>query len=278
MLADSQYHYLDGVRSSLSRISTPVYQVSRAFLDLSDRVDNFFTGRTELQQKNDALEAQALFLQHKVQRLAALSAENTRLRELLNSSALLEQKVIVAELVGVFPEASAHKIILGKGTNSGVFVGQPVVDAEGLVGQVVQAGATSSHALLITDNTHSVPVLINRNGLRAVLTGTDHVEKLELLHIPDTADVQVGDLLVTSGLGQRFPQGYPVAVVSAVEHDPGQSFARIKATPTAALSKAQHFLLIFASDSSGSADSNGPAGSDGSNTQASVEGLSSDGN
>lgn len=269
MLADSQYHYLDGVRSSLSRISTPVYQVSRTFLNLGDRIDGFFTGRETLQQENDALKAQALFLQHRVQRLAALSAENTRLRELLNSSALLEQKVIVAELVGVFPEASAHKIILGKGTNSGVFVGQPVVDAEGLVGQVVQAGATSSQALLITDNTHSVPVLINRNGLRAILTGTDHIEKLELLHIPDTADVKVGDLLVTSGLGQRFPQGYPVAVVSAVEHDPGQSFARIKATPTAALSKAQHFLLIFAS---------GPADSNDSSTQALVEGLSSDGN
>ena len=245
MVVDYKYNYLDDIHSSLSLISTPIYQVSSTARDLSDRVNNFFTGRETLQRENQSLKAQALLLQHKVLRLAALSAENTRLRELLNSSALLDQRVIVAELVGVAPDSSAHQIILGKGTNSGVFVGQPVVDAEGLVGQVIEAGSGSSRALLITDNTHSVPVLVNRSGLRAILAGTDHVNELELLHIPDTTDIRVGDLLVTSGLGQRFPAGYPVAFVSAVEHDPGQSFARIKATPTASLSKAQHFLLVF---------------------------------
>lgn len=248
MVADFRYSYLDEVRSSLGLLSTSVYKVSRTFLDLGDRVDSFFTGRETLQQENKALKAQALLLQYKVQRLAALTAENTRLRELLNSSALLDQKVIVAELVGVSPDSNAHQIILGKGTSSGVFVGQPVVNADGLVGQVIEAGQLSSRALLITDNTHSVPVLVNRNGLRAILSGTDHINELELLYIPDTADIEVGDLLVTSGLGQRFPSGYPVAFVSVVEHDPGQAFARIKATPTASLTKAQHFLLVFSPD------------------------------
>lgn len=248
MVVDARYSYLDEARSSLDLIPTSVYKVSRTFLDLGDRVDSFFTGRETLQQENDALRAQALLLQYKVQRLAALSAENTRLRELLNSSALLDQRVIVAELVGVSPDSNAHQILLGKGKSSGVFVGQPVVNADGLVGQIIEAGRLSSRALLITDNTHSVPVLVNRTGLRAILTGTDHINELELLYIPDTADIDVGDLLVTSGLGQRFPSGYPVAFVSAVEHDPGQSFARIKAIPTASLTKAQHFLLVFFRD------------------------------
>lgn len=248
MVVDARYSYLDEARSSLDLIPTSVYKVSRTFLDLGDRVDSFFTGRETLQQENDALTAQALLLQYKVQRLAALSAENTRLRELLNSSALLDQRVIVAELVGVSPDSNAHQILLGKGKSSGVFVGQPVVNADGLVGQIIEAGRLSSRALLITDNTHSVPVLVNRTGLRAILTGTDHINELELLYIPDTADIDVGDLLVTSGLGQRFPSGYPVAFVSAVEHDPGQSFARIKAIPTASLTKAQHFLLVFFRD------------------------------
>lgn len=245
MVADSKYNYLDEVRSSLSVIPTSVYQVSRAFLNLSDRVDSFFTARETLQQENKALQAQALLLQHKVQRLAALTAENTRLRELLNSAALLDQRVIFAELIGVSPDSNLHQIILGKGTESGVFVGQPVVDAEGIVGQIIETGKRSSRALLITDNNHSVPVLINRTGRRAILSGTDHINELELLHIPDTADIEVGDLLVTSGLGRRFPAGYPIAFVSAVEHDPGRSFARIKATPTASLTKTQHFLLVF---------------------------------
>ncbi len=245
LVADARYRYVDEARSSLSAITTPVYQISRMFLNLGDRIDGFFTTRETLRNENDALKNQALLLRYKVQRLAAVLAENTRLRELLNSSALLDQRVIVAELIGVAPDAGVHQIILGKGLNDGVFVGQPVVDAEGLVGQIIDANSLSSRALLITDNTHSVPVLVNRNGLRAILSGSDDVNKLELLHIPDTSDIEVGDLLVTSGLGQRFPAGYPVAIVNSVEHDPGQSFARIKAVPTAALNEAQHFLLVF---------------------------------
>ncbi|MBV1914191.1 MAG: rod shape-determining protein MreC [Pseudomonadales bacterium] len=255
MFMDARFSYLDGIRSSSTMISTPVYQISRTFVNLGDRIDDFFTGKQTLRLENEALKAQALILQHKAQRLAALSAENTRLRELLDSSALLDQRVIAAELVGVAPDSADHQIVLGKGENDGVFVGQPVIDAEGLVGQIIEVGRFSSRALLITDNQHSVPVLVNRNGLRAILRGTDHTSELELLYIPDTADVQVGDLLVTSGLGQRFPSGYPVAFISAVEHDPGRSFAKIKANPIAPLRKIQHFLLVFSSDSTTESES-----------------------
>ena len=248
MLMDGRFGYLDDIRSSSTLISTPVYQISRTFVNFGDRFDDFFTGRKALQYENEALKAQALILEHKAQRLAALSAENTRLRELLDSSALLDQRVIAAELVGVAPDPADHQIVLGKGESSGVFVGQPVIDAEGLVGQIIEVGRYSSRALLITDNKHSVPVLVNKSGLRAILKGIDHTSELELLYIPDTANVQVGDLLVTSGLGQRFPAGYPVAFVSTVEHDPGRSFAKIKANPIAPLRKIQHFLLVFSSD------------------------------
>jgi rod shape-determining protein MreC len=180
-----------------------------------------------------------------MQKLAALTEQNVRLRELLNSSALVNEKVEVAELIGMDPNPFTHRIIINKGERDGVVLGQPVLDARGLMGQVVELMPYTSRVLLLTDTTHSIPVQVNRNGLRAIASGTGNPERLELRHVADTADIKEGDLLVSSGLGQRFPAGYPVATVKEVIHDSGQPFAIVRAVPTAALNRSRYLLLVF---------------------------------
>lgn len=164
---------------------------------------------------------------------------------MLNSSALVNEKVEVAELIGMDPNPFTHRIIINKGERDGVVLGQPVLDARGLMGQVVELMPYTSRVLLLTDTTHSIPVQVNRNGLRAIASGTGNPERLELRHVADTADIKEGDLLVSSGLGQRFPAGYPVATVKEVIHDSGQPFAIVRAVPTAALNRSRYLLLVF---------------------------------
>lgn len=135
--------------------------------------------------------------------------------------------------------------MIDKGENDGVFVGQPVLDASGLMGQVVEVMPYTARVLLLTDTTHSIPVQVNRNGLRAIAVGTGNPERLELRYVADTADIKEGDLLVSSGLGQRFPAGYPVATVKEVIHDSGQPFAVVRAVPTAKMNRSRYVLLVF---------------------------------
>jgi rod shape-determining protein MreC len=144
-----------------------------------------------------------------------------------------------------------HQLVLDKGADASVYLGQPLIDARGLMGQVVEVSRFTSRVLLITDATHSVPVQVNRNGVRAIAEGTGSLDRLEIHHVAATTDIREGDLLVTSGLGQRFPIGYPVATVTGVERDPGQPFARIAARPTAALDRVRHVLLVFARKDTG---------------------------
>ncbi|MBU2323899.1 MAG: rod shape-determining protein MreC, partial [Gammaproteobacteria bacterium] len=143
------------------------------------------------------------------------------------------------------PNPFTHRILIDKGERDGVFLGQPVLDASGLMGQVVEVMPYAARVLLLTDVTHSIPVQVNRNGLRAIATGTGNPERLELRHVADTADIKEGDLLVSSGLGQRFPAGYPVATVTEVIHDSGQPFAIVRAVPTANLNRSRYMLLVF---------------------------------
>ena len=176
-------------------------------------------------------------------------AENTRLRALLNSTALLRNDVLVAELIGVSPDPVRHQMILNKGAVDGVYIGQPLIDEEGLLGQVVDVSELSSRVLLITDATHAIPVQVNRNGVRAIAEGTGVLGSLEIHHVAATTDIEEGDLLVSSGLGGRFPVGYPVALVSKVVRDPGHAFATVEARPVAALDRSRHVLLVFTAQS-----------------------------
>ena len=245
MVVDARFTLLKPVRSQMSLVLMQSYWITDLPQRLWQGVASQFGSRTELVAENEKLKTENLLLQGRMQKLAALTEQNVRLRELLNSSALVNEKVEVAELIGMDPNPFTHRIIINKGERDGVVLGQPVLDARGLMGQVVELMPYTSRVLLLTDSTHSIPVQVNRNGLRAIASGTGNPERLELRNVADTADIKEGDLLVSSGLGQRFPAGYPVATVKEVIHDSGQPFAIVRAVPTAALNRSRYLLLVF---------------------------------
>ncbi|MBT8766252.1 rod shape-determining protein MreC [Pseudomonas sp. DB1] len=245
MVVDARFETLKPLRSQMGLVLTPFYWLADLPIRAWDGVSDQFSSRTALVAENEKLKAEALLMQRRLQKLATLTEQNVRLRELLNSSALVDEKVLVGELIGVDPNPFTHRILIDKGEKDGVFLGQPVLDARGLMGQVVEVMPYTARVLLLTDTTHSIPVQVNRNGLRAIASGTGNPERLELRHVADTADIKEGDLLVSSGLGQRFPAGYPVATVKEVIHDSGQPFAIVRAVPTAALNRSRYMLLVF---------------------------------
>jgi len=245
IFADLRFNELAASRAMLSAVSLPFYWLTDLPSRISEWGEESVQTRSALREENGHLRTEAMLLKGQVQQMAALRAENVRLRALLNSSALLQDDVLVAELIGVSPDPVRQQIILNKGAVHGVYVGQPLIDAGGLMGQVIEVGSHSSVVLLITDVTHSIPVQVNRNGVRAIAEGVGKLDTLVLRHVSGTTDIEEGDLLVTSGLGRRFPVGYPVGVVSEVKRDPGEAFTTVRAVPSAALNRSRHVLLVF---------------------------------
>lgn len=237
--------WLDTPRAELNRIIAPLYSIVDFPGRLLDWGSDSIKSRDQLEQENAAMKAQLLVQQGKLQQLASIAADNVRLRELLNSAEMVRDRVLVAELIGVSPDPMSHRVIVNRGIGNGVYVGQPLLDAYGLMGQVVDVSENSAQVLLITDTTHALSVQVNRNGVRAIAQGTGDLYTLELRHLAATVDIQEGDLLVSSGLGGRFPEGYPVATVSAVTRHPGQSFAEVYAKPMALMNRSRHVLLVF---------------------------------
>lgn len=199
----------------------------------------------ELQKENQRLKELQFVNDARLLKLAALEKENTRLRMLLENSFHLGEQVLVAELVSVKLVPYEHTVVVNKGARFGVHPEQPVLDANGIVGQVVRALPSSSEVMLITDPDHAIPVQVNRNGLRTIAFGTGQPNRLHLPFLANNADIVPGDLLVTSGLGGVFPAGYPVAVVDKFEARPDKSFANIYATPKAELDKSREFLIVW---------------------------------
>lgn len=226
-------------------LTAPVHYIAHVPAAMTGWVSDETRSRGDLQEENARLHRELLILQQKVQKLAVLQAENVRLRELLNSSARVDSHVLVAEIIGTDPDPDRQELVINKGRSDGVYKGQAVLDAHGLVGQVVEVGPLASRVLLITDATHALSVQVNRNGVRSILAGTGHPDVLRMLYVPDTADVKKGDLLVTTGLGGRFPAGYPVAEVTSVVHDPSAAFARIEARPKANMDQDSHVMLVL---------------------------------
>ena len=245
MVVDARFTILQPLRAQLGLIVEPIYWLGRLPVTLWEGATQELSSRNELAAENEKLKAEQLMMQRRLQKLAALTEQNVRLRELLNSAALVDDDVLATELIGIDPNPFTHRILIDKGAKDGVLLGQPVLDARGLMGQVVEVMPYTSRVLLLTDTTHSIPVQVNRNGLRAITSGTGNPERLELRHVADTADIKEGDLLVSSGLGQRFPTGYPVATVTEVVHDSGQPFAIVRAMPTANLNRTRYMLLVF---------------------------------
>jgi len=248
IVADFQTDSLRGFKKATAWIAAPFYWLSQQPSQIYNDVSSYFVSRDRLLVENERLQSEARILQGKVQKLVSLTAENVRLRELLSSSTVLRDSVLVAETISVSPNPLQHQIVINKNELHGVFVGQAVIDAYGLIGQVTEVNGLHAKVILISDVRHAIPVQINRNGVRAVAEGTGRIDTLSLPNLVETTDIKAGDLLVSSGLGQRFPVGYPVGVVESVESDPGLPFLKVVVRPSAKLDRVGHVLLVFAGE------------------------------
>ncbi len=245
LVADQRIRHMEAVRSLLSSVSYPVVYLASAPARITQWFSDSLQSRGELRERNATLHRENLVLRARLQRFEALEAENMRLRDLLGSSFKIGDRVLVAELISMDLDPLRQQVVINKGSSSGVFVGQPVLDANSVVGQVVRVTRGTATVLLITDAGHSLPVQVNRNGLRTLAEGTGLINELRLTYLPNNADIEVGDRLVTSGLGDHFPPGYPVAVVTQVQREPSKHFATIKASPIAHPERTREVLLVW---------------------------------
>lgn len=245
MTLDHRQQALQGIRATLSVVVYPLQYLVNIPFAVGDWASETLKDHNSLLADNRTLRARELEAQVSLLKLAALERENARLRSLLQSSSRRWERVLVAEMMSIDFDPFKHQILLNKGSNDGVFEGQPLIDAAGVMGQVLHVSPFTSTAMLITDPSHAIPVQVNRNGVRAIAVGTGDPAALDIPHIPNNADIQEGDLLITSGLGQRFPAGYPVAEIVLVERNPAEPFATITAVPLAHLDRSQEVLLVW---------------------------------
>ena len=245
MTLDHRQGQMETVRNTLSYVLYPLQYT----IDLPIRLyhwsdETLSTHQTLLDEKR---RLEDLHLQHRVrlQKLDILEKENFRLRELLSATPKIGEEVLIAEIINVDVDPYRQLTIINKGKNDKVYVSQPIIDAEGVIGQTIHVSATSSTVMLITDASHALPVQIDRTGLRAVAFGTGKIDHLDLRHIPHNADIRKGDTLITSGLGGRFPANYPVAVITHIERSPDEAFVTVRAEPLALLDRSREVLLVW---------------------------------
>ena len=249
MFADGRFGYLERVRYGLGYVTTPVYRVADIPTRISFWIDDVFVSRSDLLVENERLREDLLVAQRELQLLESLASENSRLLDLREATQVIAREVMPAEIINVSPDPYSKRILINKGSEDGVFLGQALLDAKGLMGQVDEVLPFSAWVLLITDSHHITPVEVNRNGERALARGSrSTVSELELEFVTQTQDMKAGDLLVSSGMGQVYPKNYPVAEVTSVYSDPGQDFTTVKARPLAQLASTRHVMLVFASE------------------------------
>ena len=245
IFVDHKTDQFDMVRGYLQSIVSPLQYIANTPKQVMTWVDENITSRKALINENQQLLQQQLRFKERLLELDIVKQENNRLRALLASPVRSDIKKMVAEIISVDGDPYTHQVVINRGTNSGVYEGQPVLDDKGIVGQVLHVGTTSSRVLLITDLTHVVPVRIKRNGIRLLATGSGRIDRLVHNFVPHSTDIKVGDLLVTSGLGGKFPEGYPVSVVIKVTQDESRPFAQVVSKPVAQIDRLRYLLLLW---------------------------------
>lgn len=245
MYVDNRNNHLDAVRKGLGAAMYPVQVIVEAPVRFWAWLGEATTSRNEMQLDLGRLRVERLLTNARLQRLSALEAENARLRALLDARIQVRDQIRVAEIMSVDANPFSHSLVINVGSRDGVFDGQALVDADGVVGQVIRTGLLTSQAMLISDTDHALPVEVIRNGLRTIAVGTGQIGRLNLPFVVNNADIRVGDLLVTSGLGGAFPAGYPVAVVTSITRIPQEPYAKVSATPAAALGQVREVMLIW---------------------------------
>jgi len=246
MVADHRWHALETVRGAIeSYVVYPLRYTINLPSRLVDWGDEALSSHEDLLENNRKLQEQQLRAQVSLQKLSVLEKENDRLRKMLSAQPKVGEVVLVAEILAIDLDPYKQQVVLNKGHNKDVYIGQPIIDAWGVMGQVVHLGLFSSTALLISDPSHAIPVQVSRSGLRSTAFGTGNSQLLELRYIPHNADIEIGDVINTSGLGGRFPPNYPVGRIISIERPAGESFATILAEPVAHLDRSREVLLVW---------------------------------
>lgn len=242
---DHKMHSFDAARGYLQSVVSPLQYIANTPKMFLNWASESLASREQLVAENQHYKSQQLLISEQVMQLDILRQENTRLRSLLSSPVRPDVKKMVAEILAVDTDPFSHQIVINKGLNDDVYEGQPVIDELGVVGQVLHTGATNSRILLITDVSHAIPLRIQRNGVRLIASGSGNLSRLIVNHVPHSTDVIEGDVLVTSGLGGKFPEGYPVAKVSYVEKNESRAFAQVFAKPIAQIDRLRYMLLLW---------------------------------
>ncbi|MDG1164251.1 MAG: rod shape-determining protein MreC [Porticoccaceae bacterium] len=252
MAVDAYTTWLSPIYRVVDNLVRPFYWLTNIPGRLQEWGEVNTEPRADIQKDNARLKQESLIHRAQLQRMSELAAENLRLRQLLNATELLMDSVMVTEVIGVSPSPQSHTVTIDRGGDDGVYVGQPILDAEGLMGQIVSVYDSHSVALLITDSNHALPVQVLRNGVRSIAEGTSDYNRMTLRFVSPTSDIQEGDQLVSSGLGGRFPVGYPVGQVISIIQKPGKIFVDVEVDPSAELDRSRHLLLVFTTGDTGS--------------------------
>lgn len=245
MVMDHRGSYLETAKMWMGLATQPFYTVVQAPFDVWNWLTSSFSDRTQLRTENEKLTEELRLARIKALQFESLYEENRRLRAIRAASEGIAERTLIAEIVRVDVDPFRHRVRINQGADDGVYKGQPVLDAFGIVGQVTGVDRYSAELILISDNEHATPVQVNRNGIRSIAVGTGDVNKLTLPFLTVEADVKPDDLLVSSGLDGVFPAGYPVARITKVERDPSQTFAVVEAKPLAQLDRTREVLLLW---------------------------------
>jgi rod shape-determining protein MreC len=245
ILFDHKFNGFGTTRVYLNSLVSPLQYLANLPGQMLDASASRLVSHERLFNENAKLTHDAVLLSEQLQRLTFLKEENDRLRSLLNTPVQDNTRKVVAELMAVDNNPYSQQIIINKGAINGVFEGQPVLDNKGIVGQIMQVSSTNSRVLLLTDVTHAIPVRVARNNVRLVVSGSGSLRELIIQHVAHSGDLKVGDLLLSSGLGKVFPEGYPVATISSIIRDESRPFSQIRATPVAQLDRLKYLLLLW---------------------------------
>jgi len=260
IIVDSKFDSFANVRIYLNTAVSPLIYAADIPSEMLKGVSNNVVNRRDLRKQVKAQRDKLFIQQVQLLELKHLKEENKRLRALLNSPVHSDQRKLVAEIITVNSDPYSLQVVINKGALDGLYIGQPVLNEQGVVGQIVDVSATYSRVLLISDVTHGIPVRVQRNDIRAIANGSGELNSLNLPYMPHSTDVQVGDILVTSGLGGVFPEGYPVATVTEFSYQIGQPYAQVEAKPIVALERIRYVLLIWDGEDN-SSDNNAETGS-----------------
>jgi rod shape-determining protein MreC len=241
---DHQMASFEKVRGYLQSLVSPLQYMANAPKQIMTWASENMVTRQQLMAENHKFRENELFFHEQSMRLNIVRQENERLRSLLSSPVRNEIKIMFAEILSVDSDPYSQQVVINRGANDGVYESQPVLDEKGIVGQILHVGSSSSRVILISDISHAIPVRIERNGLRLIASGSGQIDRLIHNFVSHSDDVREGDLLVTSGLGGKYPEGYPVSRVVLVSTDESLEFATVYSKPVAQIDRLRYMLLL----------------------------------